>query len=741
MKKTVVFDTAIGTSNLGDEIILQCLEEELAPFLGDSFIMRFGTHVKNFGWKRFLFGSQKISFSYEADYKIVMGTNLLSRDIKKTQAQWPIGRLDSWLYENCIMAGVGTTLSEGEITNYSRKIYNRILRKDFYHSVRDEESKRLLEKLGYKVLNTGCPTLWKLTPEHCSQIPVNKADNVIFSLSGYKNQRSRPMDEALIDVLRKNYDNLIFWCQTSKDEEYLDKIEGTEDIPRIYSLKKFKDTLENGNVDYVGTRLHGGVYALQHKVRSIVIAIDHRARGFHETNNLCICERDEIPEKLSDLINSDIVTDIRLRQDDIDKFKAQFFKEHEIVERKTHEDMFFIKMVRFPKKSFKTAKMKIHERIRSFRKKLFVKTNNDAIEKGKVMFFPFQGEYTCNLKYIGEEITRRNLPLKQVWVSLNNADRMKNRFPSDVSVVKFGTREYYEQLCTSQVLIENAFNFSKGYFRKKKGQTFIQTMHGSLGIKKIGPDVVKNAERNKRGFTSAGLTDICISNSSFETMVYRTSFWKNNRVEELGHARNDIFFADNIQQEQIRNRVCGYYSLGSNVNMALFAPTYRNSDECIEREAIDFTRLKAALEARFGGTWVILNRAHHSDLKNAKRSTLPFVIDAGNYPDIQELMIAVDLGITDYSSWIYDYVLSYKPGVLFVPDLDSYDQSRGFYYPIEETPYPICRTNDELVSQILSLDVQNIEDEIAVFLKKRGCVDDGNASKKIVDMIWQTIDG
>ena len=117
------------------------------------------------------------------------------------------------------------------------------------------------------------------------------------------------------------------------------------------------------------------------------------------------------------------------------------------------------------------------------------------------------------------------------------------------------------------------------------------------------------------------------------------------------------------------------------------------------------------------------------------------MIDASNYPDIQELMIAVDLGITDYSSWIYDYVLSYKPGVLFVPDLDSYDQSRGFYYPIEETPYPICRTNDELVSQILSLDVQNIEDEIAVFLKKRGCVDDGNASKKIVDMIWQTIDG
>lgn len=741
MKKTVVFDTAIGTSNLGDEIILQCLEDELAPILNDSFIMRFGTHVKNFGWKRFLMGSQKIRFSYDADFKIVMGTNLLSRDIKKTQAQWPIGRLDSWLYENCIMAGVGTTLSEGEITNYSQKIYNRILRKDFYHSVRDEESKRLLEQLGYKVLNTGCPTLWKLTPEHCRHIPIKKADNVIFSLSGYKNQRNRPMDEALIDVLRDNYDNLIFWCQTSKDEEYLDKIDGTEAIPRLYSLKKFKDTLEKGNVDYVGTRLHGGVYALQHKVRSIVIAIDHRARGFHETNNLCICERDEIPDKLSNLINSDIVTDIRLRQDDIDRFKAQFFEVHEPVIRKTHEDMFFIKMIRFPKFSIPRAKNAIHRNVRELRKKLFVKTNRSAVEKGKVMFFPFQGEYTCNLKYISEEIIRRDLPIKQIWVTQNDADRMKNRFPNSVHVVKFGTREYYEQLCTAQVLIENAFNYPKGYFNKKKCQVCIQTMHGSLGIKKIGPDVVNNADRNNRGFASAGLTDICISNSSFETMVYRTSFWNNNRIEELGHARNDIFFADDTQQEQIKNKVRGYYSLGSNVNMALFAPTFRNNDECAEREAIDFVRLKVALEERFGGTWVILNRAHHSDLKNAKRSTLSFVIDANNYPDIQELMIAVDLGITDYSSWIYDYVLTNKPGLLFVPDLDSYNQSRGFYYPIEETPFPICRTNDELVAEILKFDMQRQKLAIDAFLKKRGCVDDGNASNRIVDLIWQVIDG
>ena len=94
MKSAIVFDTAIGTSNLGDEIILHCLEDQLSFFLDNCFIMRFGTHVKNLPKARYLFGSQKLQFAYEADFKLIMGTNLLSRDIKQTQGQWPIGKLE-----------------------------------------------------------------------------------------------------------------------------------------------------------------------------------------------------------------------------------------------------------------------------------------------------------------------------------------------------------------------------------------------------------------------------------------------------------------------------------------------------------------------------------------------------------------------------------------------------------------------------------------------------------------------
>ena len=362
MKTLIEFDTVIGTSNLGDDIIYQSLKEELDFLYEQCFVMRFGTHIKNLPLSRYYFGSQKLDFAYHADFKIIMGTNMLSRDIRKTQPQWPIGRMDSWLYKDSILAGVGTTLNKGEITPYSRKIYDRILRKDFYHSVRDEESKEMLESMGFKALNTGCPTLWKLTPEWCEQIPKNKADHVIFSLSGYNNQKKRKQDEKLIEILKRNYKKLIFWCQTSVDEPYLDSFQGTGGIERIYSLKQYADYLDAGNVDYVGTRLHGGIFALQHRVRSIVIAIDHRARGFHETNGIVICERDEIDTKLEPMIQQPFETKIRLQEKEIKAFKDQFRVTYPKRKIETHDKYPLVKVTKLAKKVARKLKNAVRAR-------------------------------------------------------------------------------------------------------------------------------------------------------------------------------------------------------------------------------------------------------------------------------------------------------------------------------------------------------------------------------------------
>ena len=751
MNRIVEFDTAIGTSNLGDEIILQSLRREMGFLFDRSFVIRFGTHIENFPWSMFIQDNPKLRFSAQADYKFVMGTNLLSRNLKKTRKQWMVCGKNSWLYENCILAGVGTTMSEGEPTAYSRKIYQRILRKDLIHSVRDEESKRLLEDLGVQAINTGCPTLWALTPEHCASIPKKKADRVVFSLSGYADQRDRSQDQRILDILREQYTQLYYWVQTTRDEEYLESFDETGQIPRISSLAQYSQLLEEGNIDYVGTRLHGGIYALQHGVRSIIIAIDHRARGFNESNHVPVCERMDVEWKLADMINSEWETSIQLNTEAIETWKNQFLQNRETSGNGHFEQLWWVRAGRVSKKIFKKSRSLLMRTVRKIKRtgheavycvrnnawkemSVLWKTKDLPVDPHQAMFFTFQGEYTCNPKYISQEVFRRKLPWKQVWVTMDLPENVRGRFPKDVELVQFRSREYYRALNTSGFLIDNAFNFPKGIINKKPGQIYLETMHGSLGLKRIDPDAVRNEKRNRRGRICGDLTDYAFSNSTFETIVYDSSFWPRRKVVETGHARNDIFFSTETVRQSFKEKVCHVFNIDYSVHLALFAPTFRNSDEKSDYEPIDFDMLREALSTRFGGEWIILNRAHRST-KNREKIIREFVLDANDYPDIQELMMAIDVGITDYSSWIFDYVLRRKPGFLYTPDLERYDQARGFYYPIEESPFPVCRTNEILKQAICDFSYDSFERNVADFLARRGCVDDGHASERIVDMM------
>ena len=760
MIRIVEFDTAIGTSNLGDEIILECLREEMKDILSQGFTMRLGTHVANYPRKYMLQQRFKMQFVNHADYKFIMGTNLLTSHAKKTWAQFFINGAYGWPYENAIMAGVGTTFESRKITKYTKKLYGRLLNKNFKHSVRDEEAKELLEQAGIKAINTGCPTLWNLTPEHCAKIPTKKADRVVFSLSGYTNQKKPRADIKLIRILQENYKELIFWCQTSEDEAYLESFEGMESIRRIYTLKEYASLLDEGNIDYVGTRLHGGVFAMRHYVRSIVIAIDHRARGFYECNNLPICERSALETRLPTMINSEFETDIHIDEAAIHEWKDQF-KELVPQEFEASNSHFLMSKLAVTKERIRKGVLrrikKVKRKIPGAGKKvkrLFRKVRNRIsppaapnvgdieINNEQIMFFTFQGKYTCNAKYICDEILRRRLPWKVVWVTTKPVDKVKKSFPEQAVLVKFRSKAYYRELAASHILIDNAFNYVKVDFEKKPGQIYVETMHGSLGIKRIGRDDVSDPKRNARGDKCGENTDYCLSNSTFEDEVFRTSFWPESQILDLGHARNDIFFASEDEVSRIRKKVFNYFVLPYDVKLALYAPTFRDPEDNEGYEFLEPQILKEALEERFGGRWIVLERAHTRDAgeKCTITSVGEDVIDATGYPDIQELMLAIDFGITDYSSWIYDYVLTRKPGLIYAPDAERYANGQGFYYPLTETPFPIAASNDDLTACIKAFDTEKYASEVERFLRDRGCIDDGKASARIVDWLNDQIE-
>jgi len=78
--------------------------------------------------------------------------------------------------------------------------------------------------------------------------------------------------------------------------------------------------------------------------------------------------------------------------------------------------------------------------------------------------------------------------------------------------------------------------------------------------------------------------------------------------------------------------------------------------------------------------------------------------------------------------------------LLYTPDLDLYRSALGFYYPIQEAPYPIAENNSEVAEAVRNFDDETFHKAVDVFLKARGCMDDGQASKRIVDILKQKIE-
>lgn len=318
-------DTSVMSFNIGDQIIMESIHNELSSILKDSFIVNMPTHSPLFHfWEFSLRGKDSLRASLNnMDLKFVCGTNLLEKNMKKRKNSWNIHMLDSYYIKDFILVGVGSGPLNINLNNYTRKLYKRILSSQYIHSARDESTKTLLKKLGLKAINTGCPTLWQLTKKHCCMIPTQKSDTVVFTLTDYMENIKK--DKIFINILKKNYNNLYYWVQGSKDLDYLQKLNiNISEINIISpSLKSYNYFLENNTCDYVGTRLHAGIKAMQKKKRAIIIGVDNRARDMHATCNLNYIERNRI-DFLDNIINSEFETKININLSNIELFLKQF---------------------------------------------------------------------------------------------------------------------------------------------------------------------------------------------------------------------------------------------------------------------------------------------------------------------------------------------------------------------------------------------------------------------------------
>ena len=364
-------------------------------------------------------------------------------------------------------------------------------------------------------------------------------------------------------------------------------------------------------------------------------------------------------------------------------------------------------------------------------------TKKMKVDPEQIMFITFQGDYTCNPKYIAEELRKRNTDYRIVW-SAREQSLYNESIPPEFNLVKQYSEDFYRALGESKLVITNSVEFQNKMSAKKKEQIWIETWHGSLGIKRFDASANNGREWVAAARRVGKLSDYIISNSTFENAVYRESFWEKTPILEYGHTRNDILVNRSaaLRTEMLQKVLPTEENAGS-YQYVLYAPTFRDNHSLMPY-AVDYDRLCAAMSKRFGGQWKVILRLHPTVREQSQPSGCgENVIDLSAYPDIQEIMLIADAAITDYSSWIYDYILTGSPGFIFATDIKLYDRERGFYYPLSSTPFPIAHNNDELEENILNFDEARYRTESEAFLKDKGCFEKGDAAKRTVDLIEQ----
>lgn len=353
------------------------------------------------------------------------------------------------------------------------------------------------------------------------------------------------------------------------------------------------------------------------------------------------------------------------------------------------------------------------------------------VKKNRVMIYIHDRKgFTCNPKYIVKRLVEQyGDKLEILWVTMH-PETCQELTELGVTVLKSNTPSQILKYFRTRFFITNdAF---PSWAMHRWNQKWMNTWHGAMNYKHIGYDyLAPMSPLAARIFKIKNRQpDYFLSGSKFFTDDTSVSFRLDSKIfVSSGLPRNDVFFQD---QDAICKKVRNHYNIDAAVHLAMFAPTFRRGMKS-DTFGMDFDMVRNALSQRFGGEWVILFRNHNFVKGKQKYGG---AIDVSAYHDMQELMCVSDVLISDYSSCLYDFCMTKRPSFVYATDLDNYmNNDRSFAYPFEKWPYPVARSNEELVTQISNFDEQSHISKIEAHLMDAGAYDNGTASEQVADII------
>ena len=335
--------------------------------------------------------------------------------------------------------------------------------------------------------------------------------------------------------------------------------------------------------------------------------------------------------------------------------------------------------------------------------------------RNSIVFSSFDGKsYSDNPKAIFEYFRDNyngNKEIEYIWIMRDSSINI----PGAKVVKAYSLRALYYQ-AVSKIWVFNSRQ--RRWMKKRKNQFYIQTWHAGLGLKKVEKEVedklpsfyIESAKNDSK------MADLFISASRWNTEQYRNSFWYTGNVLESGNPKSTIYYEDSVI---IKNKVFEKYGITSEKKLVLYAPTFRD-DKNYDYFNIDFDVINKSLERKFGGQWVFMARLHpniQSQMKEYKN-----VLNGSEYDDMNELIIASEVLITDYSSCMFDAMEQNKKVILYTPDIDAYLSERGTNFEIGNLPFiwannmeEICEKIQEFTKEDYLMDLNKFKDEHKLF--------------------------
>ena len=343
--------------------------------------------------------------------------------------------------------------------------------------------------------------------------------------------------------------------------------------------------------------------------------------------------------------------------------------------------------------------------------------------------------YGDSPKYIAEYLLH-NYPEKYdiVWV-FENGVAIPEDIPKEVRIVRFFSVEYLKEISTAKVIICNSRTASHYFFDKRNEQIYIQTWHSSLRLKQIEKDAVDTLPPSyvQMAKKDSEQLDMLLAGSKMSKEIFERAFWFDGKIAETGTPQCDILLHADTQAAK---RVREYFRIPDGAHIAMYAPTFRKDHDTSVYDLNTDSLLKA-LRERFGGQWYLLMRLHPHlvHLTDCFHYT-DHVLQATDYDDAQELLCATEFLISDYSAIMFDYAVTQRPCMLYTPDLQSYiAQDRDLYFNICELPFASFENQTEMLEAIREFDEKAYQQRLSRFLKKIGSYDDGNACKRVCELI------